>query len=333
MSLLPVTTRAPWRRLLLALGLVALLLGVAAPAAAEAIPVADYWERLTQLQAVVKDAASQPPADRPAMLAAAAEAWAGLTAVRLEDGTVVPVDTGALVAALRAPVPDLPALQTRLTNLAAAHADWPAARHTAQAIDRLQAILSRAEFNWSVAPPNPLAELWERLVNAVLRLLTRLLPTGVSAPLVGDLLSWGLTLLSVLVVAAIVVYALRGLLGGLVREVVLPAEAALEGGDLNPEQAQLQAQRLAGQGDYRTAVRYLYLSALLSLEARGLLRYERTLTNREVLRRLGDHPELAGVLREVVEVFDRVWYGYQPLDAATYSRYAERVAALRQAHS
>jgi len=307
-------------------------LSVALPAAAEAIPVADYWQRLAALQAQVDSAAGQPLEARQALLAPAADAWEAVTAVTLEDGTTVPVDHSALVAALRAAAPNLGALKTRLANLAAAHAAWPAPRHTANDVRRLQAVLDRAEFAWAVQPPNPLTALWDRFVNVVLRLLARLLPDSVGIPFFGDVVGWAFTVLSVLVVVGIVAYALRGLLGGLVREATLPADAGLEAGDLSPELAQQQAQRLAGQGDYRAAVRYLYLSALLSLEARGLLRYERTLTNREVLRRLGDHPELAGVLREVVEVFDRVWYGCQPLDAAAYGQYADRVAALRQTH-
>jgi hypothetical protein len=39
---------------------------------------------------------------------------------------------------------------------------------------------------------------------------------------------------------------------------------------------------------------------------------------------------LASLLREVVEVFDRVWYGYQPLDETTYQKYAAQVAELHR---
>ena len=41
-------------------------------------------------------------------------------------------------------------------------------------------------------------------------------------------------------------------------------------------------------------------------------------------------PRLASLLREVVEVFDRVWYGYQPLDETTYQQYAAQVAELHR---
>jgi hypothetical protein len=78
------------------------------------------------------------------------------------------------------------------------------------------------------------------------------------------------------------------------------------------------------------AVRYLYLSALLLLEERGLLRYDRSQTNREYLRGVVHRPDLAAILQEVVEVFDRVWYGFQPIDEAEVSHYTARVAELRR---
>src|SRR5574341_98434 len=108
------------------------------------------------------------------------------------------------------------------------------------------------------------------------------------------------------------------------------AYAEASGELLTADSALRRAQTLSAASDYRTAVRYLYLSSLLLLEERGLLRYDRSLTNREYLRSVAHLPELASTLRDVVEVFDRVWYGYQLLDAAAYARYADRVADLRR---
>jgi hypothetical protein len=66
------------------------------------------------------------------------------------------------------------------------------------------------------------------------------------------------------------------------------------------------------------------------LEERGILPYDRSRTNREYLRSLAHLPALAVTLRDVVEVFDRVWYGYQPLDEAGYTRYVRQVEELQQ---
>ncbi|MFO7583454.1 MAG: DUF4129 domain-containing protein, partial [Anaerolineales bacterium] len=111
------------------------------------------------------------------------------------------------------------------------------------------------------------------------------------------------------------------------------SEAALEANGqhdapLNARQALKQADSFSQVGDYRTAVRYLYLSALLILDERGLLYYDRTKTNREYLRQVAGNERVAGLLREVISVFDRAWYGFQPLDEESYQRYAARVREL-----
>ena len=321
----------PLLRRLFTLACLAVLFTLAQPAAAETVPVDDYWPRVAALAAQVRGLAGQPLDAQRAALAAAASSWDAVTAVTLPDGTVVPLDHSALTAALRAETPDLDRLAARLDALVAAQAAWPAARHTTADVQRLQAVLARVEFQWAEPAPDPLAELIDRAWRFLLRLLERLLPEGAVTGTGADLFGWAFTILSVLVVGGLLAYAARGLFGGLVREVTLPPDAALEAGALSADDAAQRAQVLAGQGDYRTAVRYLYLSALLSLELRGLLRYERTLTNHEVLRRLSAHPELAAPMQAMVAVFDRVWYGFEALDANGYAAYAASVAALRQA--
>jgi hypothetical protein len=119
------------------------------------------------------------------------------------------------------------------------------------------------------------------------------------------------------------------MLVGLVSEKELGLDDAGEE-NLTATRALRRAEALAGGGDYRTAVRYLYLSALLLLEENGLLRYDRSLTNREYLRSVADFPELAAALRRVVEVFERVWYGYELLDEPAYRRYTTWVKELRR---
>ena len=75
-------------------------------------------------------------------------------------------------------------------------------------------------------------------------------------------------------------------------------------------------------------MRYLYLAALLRLDERGLLRYDRALTNREYLERVRENPALRERLRPIVDTFDRVWYGHAQLDAEGFAEYRARVRAL-----
>jgi hypothetical protein len=116
----------------------------------------------------------------------------------------------------------------------------------------------------------------------------------------------------------------------LVREAQLAAEGGNDDETLTSKGAMQRAHSLSGQGDYRSAIRYLYLSSLLVLDEQGLLRYDRSRTNREYLRSISSKPELANSLRDVIDVFDRVWYGFESVDEPTYQSYVKQVDELRE---
>jgi len=68
----------------------------------------------------------------------------------------------------------------------------------------------------------------------------------------------------------------------------------------------------------------------LWLEERGVLRYDRTLTNREVLEAVPTGSPLRGRLAPVVQTFDRVWYGFDEIDQAAFDAFRQQVAGLRE---
>jgi len=125
-------------------------------------------------------------------------------------------------------------------------------------------------------------------------------------------------------------YISRNLSRSLVQDAQLAAEGGEVEGVLTSKGAIQRAQTLSTQGDYRNAIRYLYLSSLLVLDEQGLLRYDRSRTNREYLSSISSHPELANPLQDVIEVFDRVWYGFESVDEQTYQAYKEHVEELRE---
>jgi hypothetical protein len=94
--------------------------------------------------------------------------------------------------------------------------------------------------------------------------------------------------------------------------------------------ARERARLSEGAQDYRSAIRYLYLSSLLTLDERGLIHYDRALTNREHLRQIGDNPQLVKALSPVVHTFDRVWYGFAPVDESLYQDFRQNVERLEQ---
>jgi hypothetical protein len=290
----------------------------------------DYWQKVEQTQAVIAGLADASPETSRARLSTLAREWAAITQVRLPSGSLLPLDHSFLVTQLRADPPNLDRLEQLLANLLTARTDWPPPKHTAADLNALEPILARPEFQWPPERPSPLAALWRWFLEYLWKLIAPFLPERALISFDSNLINYALTALGVLILILVIGFILRELLASMVTEAAIADQAGAIDEVLTADTAFQQAQRLSGDGDYRSAVRYLYLSALLLLDERGLLRYERSQTNREYLRKIAHLPQLVGILGDVIEVFDRVWYGYQPLDEAAYAKYAARVAELRQ---
>ncbi|NLF66427.1 MAG: DUF4129 domain-containing protein [Chloroflexi bacterium] len=310
----------PIRPVLLLVALACLLLAAPVRAQGEdgALTLEDYLALAAETEAALEG-------DGGGSLPELAGRWESVSAVRLANGATVAVDHSALSAELRAEPPDTEAIAARLQALKIVAARWPAPAYdearAAEAEDRLEAILARPAFQWQEEQPG----FWERLWERVLRFLFDLLPWDSGAL---DLANILLAILGGAILALVLALAARSLLRSFRPEAVAAdGDDELEG--LTAEQALQEAQSHSQEGDYRRAVRYLYLSTLLLLEERGLLRFDRSRTNREYLRSIADRPELFGILQSIVDVFDRVWYGFQPLDDAGYSRYLAQVNELK----
>ncbi len=130
-------------------------------------------------------------------------------------------------------------------------------------------------------------------------------------------------------VLGLLVYLLRGLLEDFVPDFRLSSGAEAEDAwPQTPQAARTRATRFAESGDFRQAVRQLYLSALLTLEERGLVAADRSLTNREVLARVPKGHPVRPHLQPVVDTFDEVWYGMHEPDAASFASYGDSIDAL-----
>jgi hypothetical protein len=298
------------------------------------LPLEEFWTRLQSTLAVVEALNPEDSAAVRAALDQEAAAWKDVTAIQLDDGSVVPVDTGGLVADLSEDPPDLKVIKARLEALIKGRENWPPAAMDGQdgenAALELKKILAAEEFQWPEASTakSPIQEFIDQTMDRFWTWLFNLLPESVTADL--SCLRMMIALPALLMLVLILIYAARRISGGLVAEDALD----LEGEDgievVTADSAFKRAKDTAESGDYRSAVRWLYLSSLLTLEERGLLHYDRTRTNREYLRSVGKSPELASSLRDIVDVFDRVWYGFQPIDAPTFNEYVKHVTELRR---
>lgn len=85
------------------------------------------------------------------------------------------------------------------------------------------------------------------------------------------------------------------------------------------------AQQLALQGEYRLAVRAIYLGMLRTMDQNGWLHYEPTLTNWEHMAKLrsGAHSHLYEKMRPVTMDFDHIWYGERAAGEWEFQQFLE----------
>ncbi len=79
----------------------------------------------------------------------------------------------------------------------------------------------------------------------------------------------------------------------------------------------------ARAGDFRTAMRKLYISLLYDLAERNLIELEPNATNREYLARVSRYPVLVKPMLYMTDRFDYFWYGMFPSSEQDFSSYLE----------
>lgn len=286
-----------------------------------------YWELVRSTRRAIVELAAEPEAAIHARLNGLASQWQEIRAVETSDKDIVQIDTSYLVAELRSDPPNLQRLTKLLDVLLQAHKEYPQKIFTLQDIEPLMEILARPEFHWQEARSLEMPKWLDELLQRFFDLMDRIGYGVRNATYYGRV---PLIIAAALLFVLSLLYISRSLSRSLVREAQLGAEGGDGDETLTSKGAMQRAQTLSGQGDYRNAIRYLYLSSLLVLDEQGLLRYDRSRTNREYLRSISSKPELANPLRDVIDVFDRVWYGLEAVDQQTYQAYVKHVDELRE---
>ena len=306
------------KRLLWPLALICcLFFGQPSFAQSDPLPEAAYWSLIDSAASLTDDAQRE----------ALANELSAITEIALDNGEIVAIDTTYLVALLRDDEIELNQLTDQFDTLLAAQTQPTLDVGTADATAALDTILAQSQYQYESILPDWLIRGWELLGRGA-EYLFDLFTAGVDSGYASTV-GWVVAGLAVLGLVLFLWYWLRGVRYQFSSESELD-EVDEDGKLISAEAAFSQAESLAKNSDYRQAVRFLYLSTLLSLDERGLLRYDRSKTNREYLRTVAGS-DVAETLGSVVDVFDRVWYGFQPIDAASYERYADAVRRLRGA--
>lgn len=238
------------------------------------------------------------------------ELWRNIDAVRLADGTVLTVDMRWLLEGI-AGEGEIPLTVARIRALLTYRSAFTTSGNeidSRRALSTLERMA--AGYQFPDEPPEPLANTQ---------------PVGFDLPIPSGLAEVILVVGGAVLAGALLLYLARGLN---VQATALPTPDHHEDDPTTSSGAHDLAGLSEQAGDYRAAVRYLYLAALLTLDERGLIRYDRTLTNREHLAQIADRRELFDALRPVVNTFERVWYGFAVISEVEYREYREQVGRL-----
>jgi hypothetical protein len=194
--------------------------------------------------------------------------------------------------------------------------------------ERLREILSRSEYQ---PPPESrigkyirlgLAKLRE-LVVAVRDAFWKLIQSVFGAGVQGGALS---KVIVIAVIGAALIIAVRMLSrikprkGRSRKRIVLGEE--IDAGT-TPKVLVDAALAAAKSGDFRLAIRKLYVSLLYDLADRGLIELEDSATNRDYLARASSHRPLVQPMRFLTDRFDHVWYGMYPTSEEDFSNCME----------
>jgi hypothetical protein len=318
-----------FRRLLLFVGAAAIL-GLAVPSVLAAsfplstIQADEYWELVQSSRDALSALATQSSGEIKKGLSDLADQWEAVSAVEV-DGQIIPLDHSYLIKLLREKEPDLKIIDGLLAAMQEEHNNGIRGSFSTSDLNSLHGILAQPEFTWQQPAPNPLNDWFQKIINAINDLLSRIFG---AKPLAGSTGTFTWAIVASLVLIAVFIFVYRTLFNDFIRETELN-EGDETSEPLTSESAFDRAQSLSQGGDYRSAVRYLYLSSLLLMDERGILRYDRSRTNHEYLRSVANIPELAKPLGEVIEVFDNVWYGYHSLEEESFKKYSDRVEELK----
>jgi hypothetical protein len=257
-----------------------------------------------------------------ALAALPAQAAAALTALTQAEDLVpstVPV-LAPIIGALTSTPPDVVGSRQRLDlltttlSLPAGSACDVDSRDAEAALHSVYASHVFADLDQN-RPPS----LFQRIGAAINWLLSHLYG------LLGNGGSIGLGVLVLAVIAAFVLYRVRGMAGG--RRAKHGPEPATVGDD--PDDEWGMALAAAQRGDHREAIRRAFRSALLDVAGRRAP-IDRAWTTREMLATISADADLLAVVAPAAAAFDTAWYGDVPVSPVDWDIARARCEAVRK---
>ncbi|HEX5731227.1 MAG TPA: DUF4129 domain-containing protein [Blastocatellia bacterium] len=193
--------------------------------------------------------------------------------------------------------------------------------------EKIREIRSRAEF--MTKGEDPITKFIKKVRTEVLRFLEKIWNAVTSVLFGGNSgTSWVFRVLVMAGVVAAVVLAIRTIKRKRrapkkreKKRTVLGEE--IEAGTSSSDLAEA-ALAAAKAGDFRGAVRKLYISLLYELSERNLIELEPNTTNHEYLAKVSRFQPLVAPMRYLTDRFDYFWYGMFPSSAEDFSTFHAR---------
>jgi hypothetical protein len=196
----------------------------------------------------------------------------------------------------------------------------------------VRSILSRPEYLEKVEDPITkfIRETKQRAWNLIQEILNwaleALFGTGTKAGWLFRVIVFGALAFAVFIAVRMIVRFKRGKKREKTRTIL--GEEIEEG--MTSRDLAHAAEVAARSGDFRVAIRKLYISLLYELAERRVIELEPNATNHDYLAKLAHLSALNGPMRYMTDRFDYTWYGMYPSSQDDYATYLSRYSEAMQ---
>jgi len=179
---------------------------------------------------------------------------------------------------------------------------------------QLEEFLTNEDFNYEEVPPSE--SIWNQILNWIFSKISRILMTETGA-FAYDVFLYFIT-------AAVVIYIILRYNQISISSLLSRSARKIRPSDFTPDDiSDVDFDQLIGKatakGDYRSAVRYLYLKLLQDLQTKEMISWRPDYTNQDYVNQLAGSG-LAASFQQVTFYFDNVFYGHYPVHEQNFER-------------
>lgn len=198
--------------------------------------------------------------------------------------------------------------------------------------EQIKSILSRSEYQEKIEDPitkfirETKQRAWDLITEIINWALEALFGAGTKAGWLFRVIVFGVLAFAVFVAVRMILRFRRGKKREKTRTIL--GEEIEEG--MTARDLAQAADVAARAGDFRSAIRKLYISLLYELAERRVIELEPNATNHDYLAQLARFSALDRPMRYLTDRFDYTWYGMYPSSQDDYSTYLHRYQEAMQ---